>query len=224
MREKENKANLPKELFGASMFMVVIFFGYLSFEPAVINAANPDTIDVTATVTSDVAISSPADVVLSGTIGGVAGGFATGSAVFNVKTSNTTGYSLKVHADQADTLNLDGTNHFDDYSATPTYAWTLGSGSGFGFTVNMPVADVLDTATAFRDTGAACGSGTSNSDNTCWRGFDSTNDIEVVNRTTATDAAGTDVTLAFEAMLVSGTILPPGSYVATITVTGTPTP
>lgn len=219
MSLKKNKSSLPKDFLGAVTLLFIVSCVYLNFEPIITNAADTDTITVTAVVSPDVAITSPGNILLSGLIGGVGGGSAIGRGVWNVKTSNSTGYNLKVKADKVDTLDL-GASHFDDYTLTPTYAWTLASGSGFGFTVNMPVADAGDTVTAFKDNGTICGaSGTANSDDSCWSGFNSTTNIDVVNRTTPTAVAGTNVTLAFEAALVSGTILPPGDYVASITVT-----
>lgn len=217
-KEKKNKAGLLKELFGTSMFLAIAVFGYLSFEPAITNAVD-DAITVSATVTSDISITSADNTVeMTGSIGGVAGGTANGSAVWTVTTSDASGYGVTIKADAANCLqkSSDASKYFTDYAATPSFAWTVASGSAFGFTVETVDDEV--TADAFKDGGTACGAGTTNTANACWRGFNGTTGIPIAQESVPT--TGTAITVPFRATLASGS-LPEGTYEAHITATAT---
>ncbi|MDD3006934.1 MAG: hypothetical protein PHX30_05160 [Candidatus Pacebacteria bacterium] len=214
------KNTILKDIFGFSAFVSVMFGVYLNFEPAVVGAVTDD-ITVTQVVTSDITISHPADVNMTGTIYGMTGGTGTGSATWTVKTSDTSGFGLTLSADDdTDCLN-NGVNDFKDYvNASPlNYAWVDPAISAFGFTVEPETA--TDTATAFRDNGSICGTGSGNTADTCWSGFGGTltTPKAIVNRTSQTDIGGQDEVVKFKTRLISGQFLPEGNYVAVIKAT-----
>lgn len=225
MGERKNKSGLLKELFGTSMFLAIAVFGYLSFEPAITDAADTatDTITVSATVTSDISITSTDNTVAlddeDSIIGGVSGGNANGEAVWTVITSDANGYGVTLKADAANCLQKVGNPdiYFTDYTTTPSFAWTVASGSAFGFTVET--VNYAVTADAFKDGGSACGAGTTNTADACWSGFNGTTGIAIAQE--AGPTAGTAITVPFRATLASGSFLPEGNYVAHITATAT---
>lgn len=191
---------------------------FVLFEPSVTIALD-DSATVSATVTSEVTISSPSDVSFSSSIPGVSGNPgspATASLAWTVTTNNSSGFDLALKASQTNALYKDGTYYFTDYGSSPTLGWSAaGSGvANFGFSISTGTP--ADTATAFKDNGSSCGSG----DNTggCWRGFDSTNSITVVHRTSLTSSSGETETVNFKAES-NGKYLASGNYTATITAT-----
>jgi len=211
----------------AIIFELLIMGGYWFFEPELIKAASvSDPITVTQGVTQEITITGPGPVTMSATIPGVTGNPGaprTGLATWNVKTTNATGFILKLKASAAPAMVLDGTYHFDDYSpagAVPDYDWgqPAGGEAEFGFTVN---ADTIgDEVLAFRDAGAApCGAGALNTDNQCWWNFTAL-DYTVINRATSTDSGGEDEVVKFQTES-NAKFLKEGSYVATITATAT---
>lgn len=197
---------------------LVLSMVYVIFEPTIINAV-ADTAVVTLTVSEEVTISSPSDTSFSGSIPGVSGNPGapvTASLTWTVKTNNDTGFNLKLKSDQVNALYKDVTYYFSDHTTTPSYGWTapsLGNAS-FGFTVDATTD--ADVVAAFHDTGAACGSGAN--DGGCWSGFNSTTDIDVINRSTETTSSGEAEVINFQAES-NAKLLEDGSYTATITAT-----
>jgi len=191
---------------------------FVALEPAITQAVT-DSATVTATVTAEVTIDSPDDTTFSASIPGVSGNPGapvTASLTWNVKTNNSTGFNLKLHASQANALYKDVTYYFRDHTTMPSYGWTAaGAGAAsFGFTI--AAATAADTVAAFLDGGVSCGAGGNTGG--CWSGFNSTTDIDVVNRTTETTASGEDEVVNFKAES-NAKLLENGSYVATITAT-----
>jgi len=206
----------------ASLLVTVLFIAslvFVAFEPAITRAVG-DTATVTAVVSEEVTIDSPDDVLaFSASIPGVSGNPGapvTASLTWTVKTNNSTGFNLKVKASQANALFKDVTYYFSDHTTTPSYGWTAaGAGEAvFGFSISSETAG--DTVDAFQDTGAACGSG--GGTGACWSGFNSTTDIDVVNRSSETTSSGQAETINFKAES-NAKLLENGNYTATITAT-----
>lgn len=206
-----------------AVFAVSFFFGaYANFEPEIAaGAAGEDLLNVAQDVTSEITVSSPANVTMSADIPGIAGGSAIGSAAWIVKTNDTSGFSFKIRSDAVNCLR-NGPDYFKDYTefytGIPDYSWIRPITSAFGYTVEP--ATVEDTAPAFRDNGSACGTGNLNTSDKCWDGF-SIADATVINRSTLTSAAGEAELVKFRSELAAGQYLPEGNYIATITVTVT---
>jgi len=203
-------------LIGAMTFMV--------FEPGPSKAVT-DRITVTAEVTEEISITSPADILLASSIPsltGNPGAPASGSATWTVITGNSTGFNMKVQASSSPAMrNTDGEYYFFNYTPTTAsadYTWTtpaVGSAE-FGYSVTTETA--LDADTPFRNGGASCGNGTLNTDNQCWLNFDGTNQTTVINRSTNTTSGGEDEKINFRAES-RAQYLKEGYYDAYITVT-----
>jgi len=209
-----------------SFLLVTIFFSY--FEPMISIAASAnDSITVTQAVSSEISISSPADVTMSSAIPGMTGNLGsprTGSATWTVKTGNTTGFILALKASTAPAMRLDATYNFSDYSpavaGTPDYNWIspAASEAEFGYTVEP--ATSADAAQIFKDNASnACNSGSTQTPGKCWYNF-TISDVTVINRSTATLASGEAETVNFQTES-NAKYLKEGSYTATITATAT---
>jgi len=208
-------------------FLVLLNF-YFAFESGQANAVT-DTAVVTQEVTEEISISSPADISLSPSIPGMtgnAGNPSTGSLTWNVKTNNSAGFNMKIHASTDPALQLDASNYFSDYTpesaGVPDYNWTSPSAgeAEFGFTVEPETAE--DTVQKFLDNGSdACNiENGSQTPDKCWLDFDGTTDIDIINRHSRTDSTGEDEVVKFRAES-NGKFLEEGNYTATITVTVT---
>jgi len=199
----------------------VAFFFYLNFESTIVDAAS-DQIIVTQDVSAEISITAPADVTMSPSIAGISGGTGDGTATWTVITGNSTGFNMKIKASTSPALQVSG-NSFADYTeasaGTPDYTWGIvAADSEFGFTVEPET--VGDTVAAFRDNGAACNTGALNTADRCWDGL-ATTDIDMINRTTATDGGGEAEVVKFKAQSGASHFQPEGTYTATITVTAT---
>jgi len=194
-------------------------FGYPCLEPLVVEAVTDDII-VTQYVDSDIAISSPDDVIMTGTIYGMTGGTGNGSAYWTITTSNAAGFNMSLKADTSPAMKS-GSYSFGDYvtGAVPDYSWAITSTdvSEFGYTVEAETTEDLDTK--FKDNGAdTCGTGSADTEDKCWLGF-TTSSVLAVNRTSVTSESGEDETVKFRAQSGSSNFQEEGDYIATITVT-----
>lgn len=167
---------------------------------------------------SSISVSSPSDVTMSPSIGGVSGGSATGEASWTVTTDEPAGYSLSVKAGSSPALRIDASDYFSDYApseaGTPDFNWSVGSSAAeFGFT-----PEGGDIVQKFKDDGAECGKGSSDTSNACWYNF-STGNESIAYSSSANHTSGTATKVKFKAESGSSNVQKEGSYTATITVT-----
>jgi hypothetical protein len=162
------------------------------------------------------AITSPDNPVMLSVINGVGGGNSTGSTTWRVQTDNPAGYELSVKADTSPAL-VSGVNSFADYVPSfgvPDHSWnTPTTESRFGFS---PEGD--DVASSFLDNGVSCGVGALDTEDVCWTGFSTTNQI-IAQSSLPNYPAGASTTIKFKAEVGSGKLQQEGSYIANITVT-----
>ncbi len=167
-----------------------------------------------------ISVSSPADVTLSPDINGLTGGTGDGSATWTVITDNVAGYEMYIKSDSSPAMSDGSGNSFSDYTPTgsnPDYNWSVSStSSGFGFT-----PEGSDIVQKYKDDGVSCNTGTLDTQNTCWTGFSTTNEL-ISKSTTANHPSGTDTLVRFRAESGNQNILPNGSYTASIIVTVLP--
>jgi hypothetical protein len=210
-----------KKIISSSLILsLILMLGFFVLEPESAKGAD-DTITVTQEVTAEVTISTPLDVSMSPDIAGISGGTSTGSATWNVKTNNSTGFNMSVKASGTPAL-ASGGNNFADYTRAgvpPDYSWSIANtDSEFGFTVEPDTA--ADAVAAFLDNGSdTCGTGSTDTADRCWSGFNGTTDVPVINRTTITTASGEDEVVKFQAQSGSSHFQASGTYTATITAT-----
>lgn len=168
-----------------------------------------------AMVNSYVSISSPSDISLS-SIGGLSGGESNGSAIWTVTTSNPNGYVLYVKASTNPALKSVDSS-FDDYvtvGGDPDFNFTISSSeSAFGFSPEGN--DIVDR---FRDNGAICNTSSSDTTDSCWDKF-STSDTLIASSDSANTPSGETTTVKVKAKIGSARNQDEGSYTATITAT-----
>lgn len=166
---------------------------------------------------STLTISSPANVTLSPSIPETGGGTAEGSAIWTVTTNNADGYTLAIAAGASPALAY-GSATFADYDpagAVPDFTFAVGTTeSVFAFS---PSGSHL--ATRYKDNGATCGTGSSDTSDACWDGF-STSNVTIAQSASATPS-GTATTVNLRAAAGTGKTQTDGDYSATITVTAT---
>lgn len=202
----------------ASSLILLLLFVIL--EPQLAKGVD-DSIVVTQVVTAEITISSPADVTMAPSIAGITGGTSTGSATWNVKTNNGTGFNMALKA-STDPALAGPAGSFADYSEavadTPDYTWSIANtDSEFGYTVEPATA--ADATAMFRDNGTdTCGSGANQTADACWMKFKTT-DVIGINRTTLTASAGENEVVKFQAQAGTSRFQPQGTYTATITAT-----
>lgn len=183
------------------IFSSILFFSYLESIGGLVAGEATDSVTVSVEVVSSVSISSPDDISLSPNIEET--GSATGDVTWNVKTNDPDGWKLEVNASASPALTSGG-NSFDDYaeaiSGTPE-SWSVAA---------------ADSEFGFNSSGTYAEAGFSGSK---YLGFDGTNRIQVAHRNAASDGAGDDTTINFQAEVGSSHNQPLGTYTATITAT-----
>jgi len=210
-------------------FIIISLAGFVFFEGAVVSAVYSATSTTDASldyivrlqVTAEVSLSCPANEVNIGTISGISGGAADGTATCTVRTNDLSGYTLKIAASNTPAMVHDDglTQYFfgdyDDGSDTPDYAWAnTAATSTFGF-----AATSSDVVTAFKNDGAACNTGANISNIHCFRGFKGTTQIDVSSSNTKTTYNGTDTIFRFKAEVGATVGQATGFYHATTTIT-----
>lgn len=201
--------------------LVIVAGGFMSMEPVVDTAqAVTDSVDVNQSVTSEITISSPADITMTAL--STTQNTAVGSADWTVITNNSAGYSLTVHASTAPALSRSGGGgNIADY--TPSVAetpetWSVPSGSvEFGFSAR---GTNVNTGTYGTDSDCIAGTDVPSA-GLKWRDFDLSGSADqIANSGTATTTAGATSQMCV-ATEQDTTFAVSGTYTATITATAT---
>ncbi len=171
----------------------------------------------TAASSTYITINSPSGVSLPN-ISGLTGGVATSSSDWVVTTNNSLGYQLTIVASTSPALKSANTS-IPDYvpsGANPDYSFTVTSSQAyFGFS-----PEGTDIVQRYKDNGASCNFGTSDTANACWDGF-STTPI-TISQSSGPNTTGATTTIKYRVEIGSATIqeASPG-YSASVTVTAT---
>ena len=167
---------------------------------------------------TNISISSPSDFSLSPSIGGVSGGTASGSVIWNVATDSPSGYTLNIRSASSPALSA-GSYSLSDFSPAdgdiPDFEWTINqTDSEFGFS-----PEGSDVVLKFKDDGFnTCGTGSQNSTNKCWYNFKTTD--ETISQSTGTNnPAGTNTEFKLKAQVGNSRFQPEGDYTAQLIVT-----
>ncbi len=170
-----------------------------------------------------ITLTQPDSVVMDSTIAGLTGGSAMGSTTFAVTTDNPAGYQVLLTAQSDPAMRNAEDDTIADYQpagAVPDYEFTTASTSAhFGFSIES-----LHAADRFLNNGAGetCGIvGGTNTAFRCWDGLNTTG-VEVVRSGVANQPDGTESTIHFQVEIGDNVSQPPGTYVATTTVTAVP--
>ena len=165
-------------------------------------------------------MSAPANVVISGDLGGMTGGISNGSTTVTIITDSPSGYKLTIESENDPSMQS-GANSIADYvpaGAVPDYTFTTAAASAnFGYSISS-----VDTAQQFLHTaGNVCGSGALNTDQQCWEGA-STTAVTVSQSTGSNQPDGATTTINFRVGINNGANIIAGEYVATTTITALP--
>ena len=165
---------------------------------------------------SFISISSPSDVALPA-LNGLAGGFSTSSAAWNVMTDNIAGYQLTIEASTDPALRAASGASFPDYSpgADPSFTFSVASNAS-AFGMSPSGADITQR---FKDDGVDCNTGSGDTAGACWDGLSTTPAVVASRSSSNHSDGGTDTTVEFRAESGNAHIQDSGAYSAFITVT-----
>lgn len=167
-----------------------------------------------------ISITSPGPVAMVGPLGGLTGGESNGSTTVTVVTDSPSGYQLTIAAEDAPAMRK-GADTLADYvpdsSPQTDFIFTTATNEAH-FSFSPYGTHVIDR---YRNDGSDCGVGSSSTLLRCWDGL-STSDIEIARGTGANHPTGTATTLQFKVGIGGGATVPPGTYVATTTLTALP--
>jgi hypothetical protein len=213
-------------------FLSVFFIGlaYFVFSPVMIVAISSTGVATpTLTVSKEVNVSSPGVISMGPSIPGITGNtsssLASGTATFTVQANSVAGFTMTLHASQANAL-ASGAYNFTDYApatpGTPDFSWQEPSDGSTAFAFSIGADTAAYANQKFRYATTTCNTGNLNSANNCFYGFDSTTPITVISTTQQTTGTGSNETVKFWAEFYNpslSTSFPSGTYTATITAT-----
>jgi hypothetical protein len=163
-----------------------------------------------------IAISGATNVTMSPSIPGVSGGTANGSTTVTVTTDSPAGYELTISSLTSPAMQK-GADSISDYTpggANPDFAFTTGAAdSHFGYTPQGS-----DVVQRFKDNGASCNVGSSNTALACWDGLSTTPET-IASNANPNHPAGAATTVYFRVGVGGSVIQAPGVYAATTTLT-----
>ncbi|MDD5433676.1 MAG: hypothetical protein PHE77_03445, partial [Candidatus Pacebacteria bacterium] len=199
----------------------VLFGGYAFIEPSDVDATSTSTLVVASLfVSEEITLSAPAAFSLSPNMS-MSNSSSSATGTWNVKTNSQAGYTLSLHASQEDALVATTTGEvFQDCPTSTPDFWNQGCATSTGYVFGFSAyGNAVPTATW--GTGGDCGSSGNPSETLEYRGFNSTNDIEIASANSETSPSGTDSTMCLTATQGSSVYAPDGLYQATITATAT---
>lgn len=218
-----------KYAFVASVLMLAFgMLSFFSFEPSV-SRAMTSQFTITQQITNEISwVLQPTNVTMTGSIAGLTGGNATGTTVAVVNTNNATGYNMTINfADggSGKAMQASSTAYINDYTpagGSPDYSWVqpaTGGAAVFGYTVKGSTAG--EVASAFKNDGSACGTGSSETANTCWQAPTTGVARTIMNSSAPNTSSTSTITFKVAVPANSNPQLPSAYYVATATLTAT---
>lgn len=161
-------------------------------------------------------ISTPSSVAMSSCTNSASGCSSQSSVSWTVTTDYANGYTLSLSASTMPAMKSSASS-FPDFSPTSGTAslWSVDSySSAFGFSIGA--SGETDVASVFKDDGTNCNAGSNVG--RCYRGFNGTNSIQVVSRSSAA-GSGNATTVSLKAEVGKNYNQPAGTYSAIITAT-----
>jgi hypothetical protein len=164
-------------------------------------------------------LTTPDNVNLTPSLGGITGGIASGSTSVLVLTDSPSGYSLTLEA-QASPAMQKGSDTIADYVPTASPLADLAfittmTDVHFGFSPSGP-----DVVLRYRNDTSACGVGVLSTPESCWDGLSTTPIL--IAEGVANHPDGVSTTLDFRVGIGGGVVVPEGEYIATTTLTALP--
>lgn len=166
---------------------------------------------------AQISMTTPAAVLMTPSIPGVAGGFANGSTTVTVTTDSPAGYQILISTESEPALQEEGgSESIADYSpdGDSDYSFTtLDSDAHMGYTILSTHA-----SSRFFNNESVCGTGGINTGENCWDGL-STTTATIVSSNDANHPTGTETKILFRVGVGGSVLQPPGVYTATTTLT-----
>lgn len=165
-----------------------------------------------------IALTGASVVALSPSIPGISGGTSNGSTTVTVTTDSPSGYTLTILASQSPAMQK-GADTIADYVpvGAPDYTFTTGAADAhLGYSPSG-----LDIIQRFKDNGASCNTGSSDTLLSCWDGL-STSAVTIAQKTSANQPLGSTTTVYFRVGVGGSVVQAPGTYTATTTLTALP--
>ncbi len=205
------------------LVLALALFSFFTFEPSV-GRALTDSFTVTQTISNEIAMSVVGDVTMSGgSLSALTGGYSTGTTMVIISTSNPGGYNMTLAFSTSTAMRASSTAYINNYTPStvnvPDLAWQdTGSGgaSEFGYTVRASTTNEIDTS--FKNNGSLCGTGSNETDNSCWLNPSTTPEM-IIN--SGIPSFNSTTTLKFKVAVPVGQspALSSGTYIATGTLT-----
>jgi len=222
-------AQATQVLYKAIILTVGVAVLFVAFEPIVTRSAavsDSDDFIIQQEILAEISLTlGTTTVEMSGAIGGVTGGTATGTNYAVVRANS--GYTITLEFENDPAMLGDNTasqnilNYSPVGGAQPDYDFIPGTSAVFAYTVaSEPSADL---APAFKDGAGTCGTGGTNyTPERCWQG-PSTSPYTVVDRSsdTGTGSATTTFTFVIDVPNNPAPAVPADFYTATATLTAT---
>jgi hypothetical protein len=161
-------------------------------------------------------------ITMSGAIGGITGGSATGSTTVAVRSNDVIGYNMTITASSSNGMQntASTTAYIPSYhaSSTPDYNFNIPANSAaFGYTVTASTTS--DVVPLFRNATSQCNQAGGTADGVhCWIAATSTA-LTIINRNIPTPSTGATTTIAFQVGIAANSMIPNGTYIATTTLT-----
>lgn len=212
-------------LIASVLASALVLMSFMMFEPAISHASTTSTFTVTQQITPEISFKTAAtNVTMSPAIAGLTGGVSSGTTTAVVTTNNSIGYTMTIAFSTSTAMTRNGgggviANYTPAAPGIPDYTFGSKIYGQFGYNA-YSTTNGTDIATAFKNTGAACNSGSTSTAGKCWLNG-STTAKQIVNRSTATLSSGATTSVAFKVLVPSNPnpSIPTGYYTATATLT-----
>lgn len=211
----------------ATLALLLILLTFFSLEPTVGRAISTN-IKQTQVVTAEISFLATSSITMLPQIAGITGGNSSGSSTVRVLTNNATGYNMTMLFSSTTAMGRNGgggsiRNYNPSTVNVPDFTFANEVFGQFAYTIRASTTADMDQS--FKDTGAACNSGSGDVATKCWLN-PSTTAKTIINRTTATQSSGATTTIGFRVNIPSNPVpaIQQGTYVATATLTAVVNP
>ncbi|MFN3188333.1 MAG: hypothetical protein ACK42D_02195 [Candidatus Paceibacteria bacterium] len=221
-------AQASQVLYKALALTAGLLLLFVLFEPVVTRSAPASATDdftIHQEILAEISLTlGTTTVQMTGPIGGVTGGTATGTNYAVVRANS--GYTITLEFENnpamlGDNTGSTGILNYSPVGAQPDYDFVPSTSAVFAYTVSSePLADL---APAFKDGVSSCGTGgTDYTPNRCWQG-PSTSPYTVIDRSTNTGTGSATTTFTFVVNVPNNPVpfVPADFYTATATLTAT---
>ncbi|MCA9359122.1 hypothetical protein KC926_02865 [Candidatus Kaiserbacteria bacterium] len=212
-------------LVASSTIVSLLFVTFFLAEPTISHGqSDTSTFYIRQTITDESSfLVNPSNVTMAGDLNGVTGGNATGTTDFVVQSNNTAGYYVEIAFENNGTPeamigDVSASEAIRDYGSglvEPSYGYTASTAAQFAYTVTSLTSG--DTDASFKNNGAACNAGSTQTAATCWKAPD-TAAFRIVDRS-ASAVTGATSTIQFKVHVPSGAAPVPVAETYTATAT-----